>query len=191
MDPSRTLFILFVVIFTAAAAIWDWRTKRLPNVLTVSAFALALVFHVAFGIASGGWPGAGRGLMFAVAGFATGFGILLVLWLIGGGGGGDVKLMGALGAWLGTAATLQVFLLSAVLVFLGAVGILGWNLSRRGLKRTNKRFKSPTSRRGRSTMAETAEQVARRRLMPYGVPVALATWCVLAYPRLKEMLLQG
>ena len=101
MNVAGIVLVLFVVAFTATAAICDWKTKRLPNVLTVPAFICAMLFHPIVGGIEGGLAGAGHGFLFALGGFATGFGTLFVLWLIGGGGGGDVKLMGALGAWLG------------------------------------------------------------------------------------------
>lgn len=180
MDLSQILQILLVIcvgLFVAIAALWDWRTNRLPNSLTVTAFAAALVFHFIQGAVEGGLRGIGDGLLTALAGFATGFGILFVLWLIGGGGGGDVKLMGALGAWLGPSPTLWVFLISAVLVLFGTMGVLVWQASRIGINRTRARYfnRQQTSKQGK------LEQGRRRRVMPYGIPVAVATWCVLAY----------
>lgn len=181
MDLSQLLLILCVGLFAAIAALWDWRTNRLPNSLTVTAFAAALVFHFVAGAVEGGLRGAGQGLLTALAGFATGFGILFFLWLIGGGGGGDVKLMGALGAWLGPERTLWVFLLSAVLVLFGSLAILAWQASRIGIGRTRAKYfnRHPASKHGGPALAQ------RRRVMPYGVPVAVATWCVLAYISIK------
>jgi len=178
MDLLQQLLIICVGLFTAIAALWDWRTNRLPNWLTVSAFVAALIFHVVAGAVGGGMHGAGAGLLTALAGFATGFGILFLLWLIGGGGGGDVKLMGALGAWLGPSYTLWVFLLSAMIVLAESIGSLVWRTCQIGILRTN------LSSRPREAQEEATES-RRRRLMPYGVPVALATWCVLVYISVK------
>ena len=86
-------FLIAVLVFTIIAMVTDLSTRKLPNWLTVPAFVAAIVFHTF----TSGW----RGLGLCMGGFAVGFGLLLVLWLIGGGGGGEVKLMGALGAWLG------------------------------------------------------------------------------------------
>lgn len=181
MDLSQLLLVICVGLFAAIAALWDLRTNRLPNSLTVTAFLAALVFHFVAGAVDGGMRGIGEGLLTALGGFATGFGILFVLWLIGGGGGGDVKLMGALGAWLGPERTLWVFLLSAVIVLFGSMGILVWQASRIGIGRTRARYfnRQPESIEGKPV------QGRRRRLMPYGVPVAVATWCVLAYTSIK------
>ena len=91
---------------TAIALIFDLRLRRIPNALTVLFFILGLSFHIVLA----GWPG----LRFSLLGFAAGFGPLFLLWLLGGGGGGDVKMMGALGAWLGGPVTILIFLGSAI-----------------------------------------------------------------------------
>ncbi len=154
--------VVLVALFTSAAAILDSRTRSIPNWLTVPAFVLALAFHML----TAGWSGLGN----ALAGFAVGFGILFVLWLIGGGGGGDVKLMGALGAWLGLKPILVVFFLSAFLaVFTGVIAAV-FEIFRTGVLR----------RDGLKT-DEPPEQRAKRRLLPYAVPVAISTWLLLAW----------
>lgn len=51
--------------------------------------------------------------MFALKGALTGGGLLIILFVLGGMGGGDVKLLAALGAWLGAGAILQVFIYGA------------------------------------------------------------------------------
>ena len=164
MEPTFWVWALLVVVFTAAAAVVDMRTHRLPNVLTVPAFALGVVFHVIWGWVSEGPWGAFAGLGWSLAGFAVGFGILFVLWLIGGGGGGDVKFMGALGAWLGPRDTAIVFVASAFINVALLAVIRTWQFVE-GKK--PQRVQDPDPR-------------VRRRAMSYGLPVALATWIVLA-----------
>jgi prepilin peptidase CpaA len=184
VESPKIMLIAAVVLFTLVAAICDFRTKKLPNWLTVPSFIAGLAYHIVSGALTGGWSGAWHGVVFAMAGFATGFGILFVLWLIGGGGAGDVKMMGALGAWLGATLTLYVFLISTTFVILGSVGTLTFHMLSKGWGFT-KRFMSPLREPAvlpRNTNRQTAleKRRIRRRLMPYGVPVALATWTVLA-----------
>jgi len=81
-----------VVVATVACG-FDLRTRRIPNVLTLSAAALAVVFH---SLASG-WNGA----LFSAFGLVLGLAIFFPLFILRGMGAGDVKLLGALGAWLG------------------------------------------------------------------------------------------
>ena len=177
MGAGRVIFIVCVVVFTVVAAVCDWRTKRLPNVLTVTSLACALLFHVVSGAVAGGSWQAVQQLGFSLAGFATGFGILLVMWLMGSGGGGDVKYMGALGAWLGAVGTLKVFLVSAVLILICSVAVLAWEFCRRGFRRTQERY---VDRAGKAGTEAELRRKQRRRLMPFGVPAAIATWVVLA-----------
>ena len=112
MEFPYVVLVVVVALFTLTAMIWDLKTRRLPNWLNATALVLALVFH---GV-NGGWSG----IVNSLAGFGVGFGILLVLWLTGGGGAGDAKFMGALGAWLGATLTLIVFFGSGVLALIGA-----------------------------------------------------------------------
>jgi prepilin peptidase CpaA len=181
MNISWIVLCICVVVFTTIAAVWDVRAKKIPNVLTVSGLVAALVFHLINGAVQGGLTGAGQSLLVALGGFATGFSILFVLWLIGGGGGGDVKLMGAIGAWLGPENTLIVFMISSLLVGVGTMTVLAWRFARAGFRRPNLT--------GETYHWEGRKKVrGHRPIMPYGVPVALATWCVLAFPNLYQLI---
>ncbi len=187
MSLSHILFVSIVGIFVAVAAVSDLRTRRLPNWLTVPAFGAGLLAHTVMN----GFTGLG----FALLGFATGFGLLLVLWLIGGGGGGDVKLMGALGAWLGSSLTVAVFLASTVVAVGATAAILLAGMFTRGYSYVHRRYVRPSTasqfnRKKRHATGEDAEREARmkRRLMPYAVPVALGTWAVLAVAWMAQKL---
>lgn len=91
----------------AWAAVVDVRTRKIRNVLTVT---LALA-----GLVQSLFPAGTVGPVQSTTGLAAGFGLGLVLFLLGGTGGGDVKLLAACGAWLGTAGALQLTLASAVI----------------------------------------------------------------------------
>jgi len=76
-------------------AICDVRTKRIPNWLTGAALMSGLLWALWLG----GWRGvAESGCACTLLGAP-----FVVLWAYGGGGAGDAKLMGAVGAWLGLA----------------------------------------------------------------------------------------
>lgn len=80
----------------------DTLKSRIPNLLNaVLALAgLTLFFY------HGGWAG----LLVGLAGLTLGLALLLLPWLLGGMGAGDVKALGALGALLGPEPIFHVFL---------------------------------------------------------------------------------
>jgi len=160
MQMLLILIAIAAMTFTAVALILDLRTRRLPNWLTVSAFAGGVLFH----IITGGLPGLGASML----GFAVGFGVLFLLWIIGGGGGGDVKMMGALGAWLGAPLIIIVFLCSAVIAALCLIAVFTWRFATG--------YKAPLKS---SAGKEEGGMEEARRTLPYAVPVAAATWGVM------------
>jgi prepilin peptidase CpaA len=79
----------------AAACVTDLRSRRIPNVLSIGGAALALsASFLVYGVA---------GLGQSVLGWLVGCAAFLPFFLLGGMGAGDVKLLAALGAWLGPA----------------------------------------------------------------------------------------
>ena len=106
------------LLLVTVAACFDVTTKRIPNALTYA----ACLWGFALGAYFGGWAGLGDSAL----GFAGGFVPVLIMFLGGSIGGGDVKLMGAVGALLGFPGGLNAFI-SAVLVggFFAAI-ILLW-----------------------------------------------------------------
>ncbi|GMK39348.1 hypothetical protein PCCS19_24020 [Paenibacillus sp. CCS19] len=92
----------------------DIRSMRIPNMLCAAAFVIALLYG---GIASGG-----EGLLASLIGAVAGIAPMLAMYAARGIGAGDVKLFGALGAWLGTQQVLNVMLYS--ILYAGAIGLL-------------------------------------------------------------------
>jgi len=89
-----------------AACVTDLRTRRVPNVLTLGAAGVALAYHAA--------TNGGPGILAAVLGWAVGLLVFLPLFALRGIGGGDVKLLAALGAWLGPSMVLSVAAFAAL-----------------------------------------------------------------------------
>ena len=90
----------------AVACGCDLRTRRIPQVLTLGGALAGFAFH----FASGGWSGAAL----SVAGWALGIAIFLAPFALGGLGAGDVKLLGALGAWFGPGDVIWLALYAGV-----------------------------------------------------------------------------
>jgi prepilin peptidase CpaA len=88
------------VLFVLLAGWTDWRSRRIPNWLTVSGFLAGLAGNTLWLGLNGTWMAlAGAGLMLA---------LLLPVVLLRGLGAGDWKLMGALGAFFGAKRVLLV-----------------------------------------------------------------------------------
>ena len=94
---------LAVALTACGTDLWS---RRIPNVLTLGAAAGACGYH----LAASGWAG----LLSALAGWAVGLLIFLPLFALRGMGGGDVKLVAALGAWLGPGLALWLGLFTAL-----------------------------------------------------------------------------
>ncbi|MGE7273412.1 A24 family peptidase [Brevibacillus panacihumi] len=99
------VFALLVV-----AAWFDWRNRKIPNLLTMPMMAAGLLFQFAGGT---GW--------LAFTGIAGGFLLTLVPVGLKGMGMGDQKLLMAVGAWSGWSEVYSVFLLSILLCLASVV----------------------------------------------------------------------
>ena len=106
---------------TLVAAFVDYRSRKIPNWLTVPAFVAALTLRTALF----GWPGAKS----ALEGTALALLVLLPLVLLRAFGAGDWKLMGAVGAFLGP--LMFLFVLVGSILVNGAVALLEMMRTRR------------------------------------------------------------
>ena len=135
--PPLTITWAYVVLagVLGISAVTDVRNGKIYNVVTYPAILLGIVGH---GIVSWLWPDQpGLGLSDALVGFAVGFGALGLAWLAGVIGGGDAKLMGAVGALAGWRFTLSAMFYGFVVAALMAMIVM---LRYRILGRTAKRL---------------------------------------------------
>ncbi len=97
---------IIVVAISLAACVTDLRSRRIPNALTFGAALAAFSYHAATGGATG--------LFASCGGWLAGTAIFFLPFALGGMGAGDVKLLAALGAWLGPADAVWVALYTGV-----------------------------------------------------------------------------
>jgi len=174
ISTDLIVFLIAVGVYTVAAAITDIRIKKIPNKLTIPFFGLGILYQLVFH----GLPGLGDGAL----GFLAGFGLLFLLWVIGSGGGGDVKLMGGLSVWLGWKLTIMVLIGSVFVAMVGTVYVLVSSMFSRGVYGTKDKYLATGKlKKGEKPKKETVEQRVHRRPMGYAVPVALATWTVVLW----------
>src|SRR5437879_4642008 len=101
----------------AGAAGWtDWRSRRIPNWITVPGLVLGVVVN---SLASG-WPGAKAAVLGALLGVA----LLLPFVLIKSLGAGDWKLVGALGAFLGPGPLVTVLVVAIFVAGVMAMALI-------------------------------------------------------------------
>jgi prepilin peptidase CpaA len=109
---------VFVAGFVGiAAAAEDLLRRTVSNWLPLT----ALVGGIICQSMANGWPGFGSALLGAIAGFL----VFLVFYVLGGMGGGDVKLMAGFGAILGISRLLTAAILTAILGGILAGIVLG------------------------------------------------------------------
>lgn len=178
MPPVDTLLATLLVIACAAAVWFDVRENRIPNVLTLGTLILALALRAA-GQAS---------LIDGLAGAGIAFAIALPFFLVGGLGGGDAKLLAAVGALVGLDRVFMALFLTAVVG--GAMGIFVM-LRKGAVTQTMANLKTIMLTMGRGTFTgwkRDGESQAAVTLdtpgvitVPYGVAIAagaLLAWFV-------------
>ena len=103
MDP----ILFYLAAALGIASLIDITAFRIPNWLTYSTLAVGISY---WGIVRGY-----EGLLFGLAGATAGIGLLILPYIIGGTGAGDVKLMGAVGSFLGAQGIFIVFIFSCII----------------------------------------------------------------------------
>lgn len=106
MSSYQLLMLIPLLALLVWAAAVDLRDRRIPNWLTLSlllsGLMQSLVVRSQLSISE------------AALGMLVGFGLMFVPFALGAMGGGDVKLMSGVGAWLGAMGVFQVFVIAAV-----------------------------------------------------------------------------
>lgn len=111
---KSTFIPLVVIAISVVACVVDVRTRRIPNFLTFGAALGGLLIQ----ILAGGLQGA----LAATGGWLVGTLLFLPFFLLRGMGGGDVKLLAGIGAWLGPVDTMWLAAYSALAG--GALGVV-------------------------------------------------------------------
>jgi len=120
-QPSPGLPWIAVLCGSLVAAVWDVRTRRIPNWLTGLMIFAGIVWDAWYC----SWVGVGDGLLGCLL-LASPFVFLFLL----GGGAGDAKLMGAIGVWLGVRNGIVALL--CVVIAGALIGVIYAASKRRG-----------------------------------------------------------
>jgi prepilin peptidase CpaA len=164
-----------LVCALALAAVIDARQRRIPNWLT---FGLMLS-----GLGRAAAGGGTAGLEHSLLGLLAGGALPLILYAISALGGGDVKLLAAIGAWLGSGPAVLVFMVEAVLGLI--IVLVQATLQRRtaALFRNSvliaANFASASEIGIQHAVDSGKSYQAIKRPLPFAVPVFFATLIVL------------
>jgi len=109
---------VFLTLTAIAGCLHDLRNRRIPNYLTFGSAALAILYAAV----TSGWDGLGV----ALAGWAVGIVLFMPFFLLRGMGGGDVKLLAALGAWVGPSTLLSIIFYTAIAGGVMALIVILW-----------------------------------------------------------------
>jgi prepilin peptidase CpaA len=154
------------VAMALIAGYTDWRSRRIPNWLTVP----GLLIGVSVNVLAGGWAG----LKTSLLGAGLGLLVLLPFVFLRSLGAGDWKLAGALGAFVGWEAMVSLLMGSVFVAGLMALGLVIYK----------RRFKETLRNIGRllASMltfrmpgAEISLDNPQSLKVPYGVALALTT----------------
>ena len=117
MTLTMSQFFVTVVALAVGlvACVTDVQSRRIPNVLTFGAAGAAVLVH--------GLVGGFGGLGTSIGGWLLGVALFLPFFALGGMGAGDVKLLAALGAWLGPRDTLWVAIYASMAGGIMAVAV--------------------------------------------------------------------
>ncbi|MBQ2821035.1 MAG: prepilin peptidase [Thermoguttaceae bacterium] len=199
------IFMAALLIFTIGMAVTDTIWRKVPNKYTVPFAISGLIFSLALWLTClcGGaepldtaaalekLPGGNFEVMFtyltqitplwALGGFLVGFFILFAPAAMGGVGFGDVKLLAALGVWLGIKWFLLVFVMAILIACLMSVCVMIAQGPVRMMKkmRTMRKIGAPTESALRNSKDKKrlhrSQPKELKRIIPFAIPVALAT----------------
>lgn len=98
MEPHAWLVFVVLAAVSIAAGVTDARTGQIPNRLTYAAVLIGLAGWSVYGLVTAGGSGLTAAGGDALIATGLGLGLGLVAFALGGLGGGDAKLMAAIGA---------------------------------------------------------------------------------------------
>lgn len=154
----------FLLGMLGLAVIYDVHSRRIPNWIVFSGMVIALLYHLYLGGCSG--------FFFSLKGLLFGIGLLVLPFVLGGMGAGDVKLLGMVGAWKGSVFVFYSFLAMALWGGIIAVIIL----------LVKQRFKETLWRMGMgllmvrlagASMTDYVSQSNMSVYFPYGLAIGL------------------
>jgi prepilin peptidase CpaA len=161
-EADMVLVDSLLIVILAICVVTDLKSRKIYNAVTMPGTILGLILQIVFH--------GSLGLGDAALGFAIGFGILLIPYLLGGMGAGDVKLLALVGAFKGMTF---VILTSVYMALIGGAIALVLLLLRKGaFERVKRVVFSVVLLRYGVKMSPDMSNDALTAAYPYGVAIA-------------------
>lgn len=166
---SAITALVFTVV--TLCAVTDILKHRIPNSVLLPALLLAMLFNSLLS----GLPG----LLDSLLGLMLGMAMLFPLYFLRGTSAGDVKLLGVVGALLGTKGALIAGV--ATICFGGALGIVfvAWRLIEPILAAHVAQIVGPAGSKERLAFQMTGTDSAWKAVFPYAPAIACGTYFAL------------
>jgi prepilin peptidase CpaA len=160
-------FYIGAVVVALAGAFSDVRSARIPNELTYTAITAAIVLRTVL-LGLFGLKTCGLGILIAGGFFA-------LLFVLGAMGGGDLKMMTAIGAWVGGNHILTVLI--AIGLAGGVLAITSAIFNRNTIQtvRSTARLIAYRFTSGLQPHPEMNVQAHGSRRIPFGLAIAIGT----------------
>ncbi|SOC37258.1 A24 family peptidase [Ureibacillus acetophenoni] len=154
------LLVLLISIVT------DIYSRKILNVVTIPAILVGLIYYTVHSGLNGLW--------FSFSGFILGLVLLLIPFLFGGMGAGDVKLMAAIGALMGTVFVFHTFLFTALIGGVISIFIL---LRRMNIKQVIAHmYMTFIVFRGKTKEVHVSTEQKYKFSFPYGIAIVLGAF---------------
>ncbi|MEH7245304.1 A24 family peptidase [Neobacillus niacini] len=160
-------FIFLIVLFVCVVT--DIKSRKILNLVTIPAIVMGFTYYI--------YMNGLEGFLYSGKGFIVGFSLLLIPFMMGGIGAGDVKLLAAVGAIKGTYFVFYCFIFAAIIGGIIAFFIM---LRRRELKSFFIRlfYSLLFIKANEGTLNLDKTDLAPT--IPYGVPIAIGALCTYA-----------
>ena len=170
----RTVVNILFPLWLAALCVTDLRSRRLPNVLTLGGAVAALVLQAV--------AGGGAGILDALEGGAICAALLLLPFLLQAAGGGDVKMLFAVGCFFGSRRAIgALFWISVAGLALALVFLVFGRVDRSRLTHYVRCvFDWRYDRKaGRAALPPKSSEKVR---VPFGLAIAAGAWLEMLWP---------
>lgn len=172
------MLLIVLLCLVLVASVTDVARHRIYNWTTYPGMLLGLGGHV--------WQSGWEGLQFSLAGLLVCGGIMLLCFVLFSIGGGDVKLLAMMGAFLGVHLGVESMLWTFVIGSVMGVALLVWEFGAASLVAgTFRHLRLVAAARGWLPLTEREREPLQRWL--YLAPAALVATGIVTFPELSRL----